>query len=120
MATGSRNLVLERQWRERVGAWTTSGGTVREFCRRQGVTEASFHFWKRELQARDKALAVSPKPRFVPVTVLPARPVATVSVEVRCPSGHVVMVPMAGMTDLGPLFAALTTSPSRDGAVSSC
>jgi hypothetical protein len=45
---------------------------------------------------------------------------ATVSVEVRCPSGHVVMVPMAGMTDLGPLFAALTTSPSRDGAVSSC
>jgi hypothetical protein len=51
------------------------------------------------------------------VTVMPA---ATIPIEFRCPSGHVVTVPMAGMTDLGPLFAALTASASRDGAVSSC
>lgn len=117
MASGSRNLLLEREWRERVGGWSTSGLTVREFCRRQGVTEASFHFWKRELQARDVALAVSAKPTFVPVTVMPA---ATIPVEVRCPTGHVVMVPLDGVAGLRPLFAALAASSSRDGAVSSC
>jgi transposase-like protein len=55
MARGQRDAVLERQWRERVARWATSGLSVREFSRQQGLSEASLYFWKRELQARDAA-----------------------------------------------------------------
>jgi hypothetical protein len=57
MAKRQRDPVWERQTRERVGVWSTSGLTVREFCRQQGVTEASFHFWKRELRDWDAVLS---------------------------------------------------------------
>ena len=111
MAKRQRNHVLERQWRERVSAWAKSGLTIRDFCLRHGVTESSFHFWKRELQTRDEVSAVSPslKPTFVPVTVIPA---TTTPVEVRCPSGHVVI--LSSCDSLSNLFAALA-SPVSEG-----
>lgn len=122
MARGQRDLELERQWRERVARWTTSGLSVRAFCRQHGLIETSFSYWKRELRARDAAAVASPAiapakslaqkkplakkspPRFVPVTVMAA---ATVSVEVRCPSGHVVLLPSCDVASLTSLFAAL-------------
>jgi hypothetical protein len=113
MARGQRDPDRERLWRERVATWTKSGLTVRDFCLRHRLTETSFHFWKRELQARDEqsAASPSPKPRFVPVTVLPA---STISVEVRCPSGHVVILSSCDSASLAHLFAALT-SPASEG-----
>lgn len=118
MANGQRNPVLERQWRERVATWTKSGLTVRDFCLRYGVTEPSFHYWRRELRLRDAAasrppsppstppssLPSSSRPTFAPVTVIPA---ATMSVEVRCPSGHVVTLPACEASVLANLFTAL-------------
>jgi transposase-like protein len=109
MAKGQRNLVLERQWRERVSAWTKSGLTVRDYCLRHGLRETSFHHWRRELRQRDTATSsrpVSDQPTFVPVTVLPA---ATMSVEVRCPSGHVVILPSCDVSSFSNLFAALAS-----------
>ena len=44
------------------------------------------------------------RPVFVPLTVLPT---ATLAVEVRCPSGHVVLLPSCDATSLASLFAAL-------------
>ena len=121
MATSQRDPVRERQWRERVASWNSSGLTVREFCLRHGLTEASFYFWKRELPARDagvtRPLSSSPsssKPMFVPVTVLPA---TTVTVEVRCPSGHVVSLAGADLATLRDLFAAMAPLA---GEASSC
>ena len=92
MARRQRDLERERQWRERMTRWQASGLSVRAFCGQQGLLETSFHYWKRELRARDqtasRAAPLSPakssQPTFVPLTLLPA---ATVSVEVRCPSG---------------------------------
>lgn len=119
MARGQRDPALERQWRERMAQWEASGLSVRAFCLRQGVTEPTFHYWKRELRARDQATAASSAqkssakqspPKFVPVTVLPA---ATVSVEVRCPSGHVVCLSSCEVSALASLFAALTP-PARE------
>ena len=109
MDKAHRNPVLERQWRDRVAAWATSGLTVRDFCLRRGLTETSFHYWRRELRQRDgstspRSVAGSSRPTFVPVTVLPA---ATLSVEVRCPSGHVVTLPSCDAASLSNLFAAL-------------
>ena len=109
MAKGQRNPVLERQWRERVAAWAKSGLTVRDFCLRHGCRETSFHHWRRELRQRNAASSSRPvpapdRPTFVPVTVLPA---STVSVEVRCPSGHVVTLPACDASVLSNLFVAL-------------
>ena len=68
-----------------------------------------------------------PKPRpkpplFVPLTVLPSvgPSVAAGTIDVRCPSGHVVLLPVGDLAapsplfaSLGPLFAALTPPASE-------
>ena len=59
MARTQRDLGLERQWRERVAGWQASGVSVREFCRRRGLTETSFYDWKRELRTRDAQAGTS-------------------------------------------------------------
>ena len=129
MARGQRDPALERAWRERVAGWTASGLSVRAFCLQHGLIETSFYYWKRELRARDatavsRSLASAPTtspsfprssvpkspPAFVPVTVLPT---ATLSVEVRCPSGHVVLLPACDLASLTSLLAALTP-PERE------
>ena len=51
--TGSR----EAYWRRQVGAWERSGESVRGYCRSRGLSEAGFHFWKRELKRRDAGAA---------------------------------------------------------------
>jgi hypothetical protein len=122
MARGQQDPVLEHQWRERVAGWTASGLSVRAFCRQHGLIETSFSYWKRELRARDAAAVASPAsasaklpvrkrplakpspPMFVPVTVLPG---STLSVEVRCPSGHVVLVSACDVASLSSLLAVL-------------
>lgn len=129
MARRRRDSALERQWRERVVRWQTSGLSVREFCITNGLTEPTFYYWKRELRARDEAASAqrsaaqttaakrppptSPAapPTFVPLTVLPS---ATLAVEVRCPSGHVVCLPSCEVSALASLFAALNPPISEE------
>ena len=111
MAKSHRDLEKEHGWRATVSAWRASGLSVREYCRRHGVAESSFHFWRRELREREATSSPPTPTTFVPVTVLPAaEPVAssaTLAVEVRCPSGHVVSLPNADVATLRSLFAAL-------------
>ena len=113
MARGQRDLGLERQWRERMAQWRASGLSVREFCQRRGLTKPTLHYWKRELRMRDAAASTAAmssssgkksRPAFVPLTVLPT---ATLAVEVRCPSGHVVLLPSCDVASLASVFAAL-------------
>jgi transposase-like protein len=42
----------ERHWQEVIRAHTSSGQSVREYCRQAGVKEASFYWWRRELARR--------------------------------------------------------------------
>jgi hypothetical protein len=64
-----RDVRKEQQWRRRIQHWRRSGLSVRVFCARHGLTQASFYLWRRELQRRDDA-AVS----FVPVEVVASEP----------------------------------------------
>jgi transposase len=59
MARGQRDLGLERQWRERMAIGEASGLSVREFCQRRGLTEPTFHYWRRELRKRDAAASTA-------------------------------------------------------------
>ncbi|MFO0935533.1 MAG: transposase [Gemmataceae bacterium] len=116
MARHIRDLAREQMLRKRVAAWSKNGLGIRAFCRQHKLSEASLHFWRRELRAREQnstAVATASKHRFVPVTVIPAQPVNVTSVEVRCPSGHVASVPMNDVQTLRHLFEALT-SPAKE------
>jgi hypothetical protein len=107
MAKQQRDSRREETWREVMADFRASGQTVREFCVQRRLVESAFYYWQRELQRRDAERAPSASPAFVPVNV-----VATATVEVRCPSGHVVIVSNADSDTLRHLFAALAPVPS--------
>ena len=68
-----REARKERYWREIVKRQGQSGGTVREFCRREGVQESAFYWWRRELSRRSVKHAENEPAhniaRFLPVKV---------------------------------------------------
>src|ERR1700716_3228549 len=94
----------ERFWREAVGAWETSGQSIRAFCSGRDLSEPSFYSWRRTLRERDRQrsetrraaakgpaarrLSARPAPRLVPVRV-----VSPAVFEVVLPAGLVVRVP---------------------------
>ena len=43
-------------WRKRVEAWSRSGLSQAEYCRRQGLQPVSFSWWKRRLSAGAQAI----------------------------------------------------------------
>lgn len=51
----------ERLWRDRVKRQQQSGLSILAFCAEQSISEASFHWWRRELRRR-QALERSPAP----------------------------------------------------------
>ena len=97
-----RSVSLEAKRREIVSGHPGSGQTIRAYCKGRHVTEASFFFWRRELERRAQPLAVSP--RLIPVRVLPD---PALRVQVRCPSGHVVRLSSPDGSLLSHLFRAL-------------
>jgi transposase-like protein len=107
MKTKHRDPQREQFWRKAMSAWRASGLSVQQYCLRHELTESSFYFWRRELLRRDAQRTPTIAPEFVPVTVVPAG-----TLEIRCPSGHVVTLPTADATTLRMLFAALATEAS--------
>ncbi|HNR52453.1 MAG TPA: transposase, partial [Deltaproteobacteria bacterium] len=47
-------------WRRTVKRWTSSGLSVRQFCRKEGISEPSFYSWRKKLSQR-KPRPSSPK-----------------------------------------------------------
>ena len=81
----------ELYWREQVAGWAGSGRSIRGYCRAHGLSEASFHAWRRELRRRDaKASGLEPA-SFVEVKAV-AVPAADGALEVCVSSGHVIRV----------------------------
>jgi hypothetical protein len=68
----ARDLQKEAVWRRRLSRHAESGQSVRAWCRKHGVTETAFYWWRRELARRD---AEGRAASFVPVhvTEAPAR-----------------------------------------------
>jgi len=68
------NQVLWDQWRQRMERQRTSGLPIVVFCRREGVSAASFHAWKRKLH--NSAPARRPSQEAGPPRRLRKRPAA--------------------------------------------
>ncbi len=49
-----RNAEKERFWRDVLTRQAKAELTVREFCRREGLQESSFYFWKHTIAERDR------------------------------------------------------------------
>lgn len=81
--------------------------SVRAFCRREGLSEASFYAWRRELVARDESSGSSamggrePAPAFVEVKVCdappPASPPESASVTTAAGASCLEVVTRAGL-----------------------
>lgn len=60
--------ILRRVWAERLERFPSSGLTIIDFCRREGISTASFYQWRKRLKATE-AEANGEQPGFVPVRV---------------------------------------------------
>ncbi len=79
-----RNASKERYWRKMVSKQSSSGQTIRGWCRDQGINEATFHWWRRELLRRDaeekstgkveSQTHPDPSPAMLPVRIAPDEP----------------------------------------------
>ena len=67
----ARDAKKESFWRRMIGQQASSGMSIRVWCRKQGLKEATFYWWRREL---DRRKAGSGKSAFVPVHVTEDRP----------------------------------------------
>lgn len=53
MANNLRDPRLDARWRESLDRQRSSGLTVQAFCKREGISESSFYFWRRTIAGRD-------------------------------------------------------------------
>jgi hypothetical protein len=105
---GHYDLGKEQRWRRLLTDWQRSDLAIRAFCSRQGISEASFHAWRKTLAERDgksiprrrhgqqqadRRAAMRAKPRrrqsmassFLPVQIVNEQ---ASFLEIVCPSGH--------------------------------
>src|SRR5690349_849870 len=105
MAHGAavRDPNKERRWRKIVRRWG-EGESVRTHCRKHGVNEASFYWWRRELARRDAATTTA----FVPVMI--EQPVAVQRVNglvIELCGGRVLRLPPMAVSQVVELVRAI-------------
>jgi hypothetical protein len=92
VARHQRDLRLERTWRQHLQRQEASGQTARAYCRRHGLAETAFRYWRRTIADRDReARRSAPVAAFVPVTVV-GPPAAGSPIDIRLAGGHRVRV----------------------------
>ncbi len=75
MARSKRSVEKEEFWRLVLNEHAASGLSIKAFCKRAAVSEASFYFWRRELAIRDEQSDQTPSsPVIVPVRVVDSEP----------------------------------------------
>jgi hypothetical protein len=51
-------------WQKHISQWSNSGLTQAEYCRRNGLSAAAFHWWKGELRRKSNAQkTIPPRPQ---------------------------------------------------------
>ena len=85
-------------WRQRLNRFRSSSLSVARFCRREGISTASFYHWQRNLAGKISASpaaaqATSHPSAFQPVTLVASAP----ALAVRLPGGTQLEVPAANV-----------------------
>ena len=92
-----RSRDKESFWRSHLARQSSSGESIRGYCRIRKLSDALFHFWRREIARRDHETPVSlrsEKPGLIAVEIVgaPAPESATSLMEIECPGGPVIRV----------------------------
>lgn len=136
MRGSKRDPKKEAFWRRTVGRQPCSGMSVRAWCRKHSVREASFYWWRRQLARRDaevfSSVARKPAPVLVPVRITADRSAddafdswsvngSLSRIEVVLPRGwrvHAIgPVDRQALTDV---LAVLTSGQFNDAEAASC
>src|SRR3954462_10103276 len=103
-----RDPARERFWRRTIRQQEKSGLTVPDFCRREGLKDWTFRWWRQELARRDQQPASVPQqeqeqdgppseasPAFLPVRIAAPDPLASQPppIEIVWPTGPTLRVP---------------------------
>ena len=109
MANMQRDAEKERRWRELLSRQAASGLSVREFCRRERLTESQFYAWRRTISERDGESS----PSFVPM-VVNDQPKGDASIVIELTGGQVLKLPASiSATWLAELVLALESRDAR-------
>ena len=125
------NQALREEWRKRIEGQQQSGLRVAEFCRREGVSPATFYLWRRKLQApqasrakkapaRQKKIAQTSRagnspatPPSLPFVQLPlSAGTACPWIEVVLAEGTVVRIPQQNLAALQTVLQTLGAAPA--------
>jgi hypothetical protein len=105
-----QNRSAEAVWSRRLERFAEHELTVKEFCRRERVSEASYYYWRRRLPGRrtgrraTEGLGGNPEKKAVPF--VPVRISAPTLAEVEFPNGIRVRVPVTNAEALRVVLAA--------------
>ncbi len=94
MANTKRDATKEAFWRDAIRRQAGSGLSVREFCRKHGLSEPSFYERRRPYQERDDRQPAAPA--FVPVIVRderPAVPASEMGIVIELRGGRLLRLP---------------------------
>jgi hypothetical protein len=96
MAKGRRcDPRIEARWRQVLHRQADSGLSVRAYCFRERLTEASFYAWRMRIRQRD-ARRQPAGPAFLPVVVQPASPPhADGAIAIQLRGGRVLRLPLS-------------------------
>jgi hypothetical protein len=103
MARQQRDLAKERYWQQHLTRWRSSGLRVRDYCRAEKLSEASFYAWRRILAERrlhgqppQPAATVNRREGAAPSAFVPVRlveePPRDAALEIVLRGGRVVRV----------------------------
>ncbi len=127
MANHQRDARREGLWRKRLAKHAASGLSVRAFCRRQKVSEASFYSWRRTIHQRDteakspagrttaslRRNGQSQQPAFLPMVIEGGRH-RDDGIALELAGGHVLHLPAATTVErLAALVHALESRVER-------
>ena len=113
------DLARRELWRRRLRDFDRGTATVAEFCRRVGVSDATFYQWRRKLAspaAEPSSPARSvPALSFLPIEIT-GQDDPSVRIEVVFPNGIRVLVPGRDQATLSAVLVALAGSSRELGS----
>lgn len=105
---------VRERWMRRLRRFRDCDATVSEFCRREGVSVASYYHWRRKLAEAVEDRSTE-RPHFVPVAVTgtEATRQASDAIELALPGGAVLKLPACA--DRQVLFNAIAATVQATG-----
>ena len=109
-----RDAAKWETWRRRLGEFDRGDWTVGHFCRRLGVSPATFYQWKRKLRRGTAQSDAGSRPAASAVSFIPIEITGRPSVEVQLANGARVLVPSHDQAAIRTVIDALLSDRAED------